>query len=108
MSRTGSDRRRPLFTFTAPPCHLLNHVANRQHCLPTRTGSDNGVPFIFNTMERLSHCTRLRADIVSLLWEFSVETRPPPPPVTQAYASTTAVKQPSAAGRGKTWAEWTN
>lgn len=94
---TGSDRRRPLFTFTAPSCHLLNHVANRQHCLPTRTGSDNGVPFIFNTMERLSHCTRLRADIVSLLWEFSMETRPPPP-VTQAYASTTAVKQPGAAG----------
>lgn len=26
------------------PCRLLNHVANRQHCLPTRLHSDNGVP----------------------------------------------------------------
>lgn len=26
------------------PCRLLNHVANRQHCLPARPHSDNGEP----------------------------------------------------------------
>lgn len=26
------------------PCRLLNHVANRQHCLPARPRSDNGEP----------------------------------------------------------------
>lgn len=27
-----------------PPCRLLNHVANRQHCLPARPHPDNGEP----------------------------------------------------------------
>lgn len=26
------------------PCRLLNHVANRQHCLPARPHPDNGEP----------------------------------------------------------------
>ncbi len=50
-------------------------------------------------MERLSHCTRSEgwyvSSFVGVLRGDSAST----PPVTQAYASTTAVKQPGAAGR---------
>lgn len=81
----GSSRRLALFTLAISPCNLVNHVANRQQGGAPHTTIHNADPFIFHTIEHLSHPMPCQDNWAPFILPFGVWVSWPTPSLILTY-----------------------
>lgn len=81
----GSSRRLSLFTLAISPCNLVNHVASRQHRGVPHTVIHKANPFIFHTIEHLSHPMPCQDNWAPFVPSFWVGVSCPTPSLILAY-----------------------
>lgn len=86
----GGQKAAFIYLQQTSPCHLLNHVANRQHCLPTHTGAGQWhfIHMSYNGVFKSLHASE-GGDIVFHCWvqlHRDLPTQPPSTLLQQAYA----------------------